>query len=129
MSKFSHENNDKILSSGVYPSSWKTSTVLSFPKPGKLHTNPENFRPISLTSCVGKLLEKIINVRLNFFLEHNKCLPPNQFGFRKMHSTINALSKFTSDVSSALDLTIKGMLFVYHLTCGKLMIQHGDMEF
>ena len=94
---------NKILSSGVYPSSWKTSTVLSFPKPGKLHTNPENFRPISLTSCVGKLLEKIINVRLNFFLEHNNCLPPNQFGFRKMHSTIDALSKFTSDVSSALN--------------------------
>ena len=94
---------NKIFSSGTYPSIWKKSTVLSFPKPGKIHSNPENYRPISLTSCVGKLLEKIVNVRLNFFLEHNRNIPQCQFGFRRMHSTIDALNKFTSDVSTSLN--------------------------
>jgi len=91
-----------IFSTGVYPTQWQSSIVLSFPKPGKPHTSEENYRPISLTSCTGKLLEKIINTRLNFILEEQKSFPPNQFGFRKMQSTIDALNKFTSDINSAL---------------------------
>ena len=94
---------NKIFDTGIYSPQWQSSTVLSFPKPGKNSTLEENFRPISLTSCVGKLMEKIINNRLTFFLESNNHLPPEQFGFRKMHSTIDALNRFTTDISKSLN--------------------------
>ena len=95
---------NKILSSGDYPSEWRTSLVLSFPKPGKIPNCPENFRPISLTSCTGKLLEKIINTRITIFLEAGNHIPKHQFGFRKMQSTSDALNKFISDVGGALNM-------------------------
>ena len=60
---------NKIYDSGTYPSQWQSSIVLSFPKPGKELTKEENYRPISLTSCIGKIMEKIINTRLTIVLE------------------------------------------------------------
>ena len=94
---------NKIFDSGIFPTLWRTSTVLSFPKPGKIPTIEENYRPISLTSCVGKLMEKIINTRLTIILENSRLIPSHQFGFRKMHSTIDALNKFSTDIINALN--------------------------
>ena len=94
---------NKIYLTGEYPRRWQSAIVLSFPKPGKPSTIEENYRPISLTSCVSKLMEKIINTRLSIVLENSKLIPDNQFGFRRMHSTTDALNKLTTDVNNSLD--------------------------
>ena len=52
-------------------------------KPGKAKTEATSYRPISLTSCMVKLLERIINTRLKWFLETEKLLVPQQAGFRE----------------------------------------------
>ena len=41
------------------------------PKPGKDPAKPNNYRPIALTSCLCKTLERIINKKLTWFLESN----------------------------------------------------------
>ena len=43
--------------------------------------------PIGLTSCVGKLVERMINTRLVWHLEKNNIITPEQAGFRQHHST------------------------------------------
>ena len=48
------------LENGYYPDRWKSAIVAHFPKKGKDLSNPQNYRPISLLSVVGKLLEKVI---------------------------------------------------------------------
>ena len=45
---------------GLFPSLWGKATILSFLKPGKPRNEATSFRPIALTSCVCKLLEKIV---------------------------------------------------------------------
>ena len=94
---------NKIFCTGEYPKQWQSAIVLSFHKPGKPTTIEENYRPISLTSCVSKLMEKIINIRLSIILEGEKLIPDDQFGFRRMHSTTDALNKFTTDIHNSLD--------------------------
>lgn len=89
---------NRVWSEGVFPLQWKIATVLSFPKPEKPAELPSSYRPIALTSCVWKLLEKMVNVRLVRYLEVNKYLPSLQFGFRRMHSTTDSLIRFTSDI-------------------------------
>jgi len=37
---------------------WKKSIIIMIPKPGKDHTIPSSYRPISLLSCLSKLFEK-----------------------------------------------------------------------
>ena len=56
-------------SSHSFPSIWKTSSIIPIHKMGKPLESPASFRPISLTSCVSKLFERIILSHLLFFLE------------------------------------------------------------
>ena len=44
---------------------------------------PENYRPITILSCLGKLFTSVINNRLTVFVESNNLLWENQAGFRK----------------------------------------------
>lgn len=92
---------NQIWSRAEYPLSWQMATILSFPKPNKPPGLESSYRPISLTSCVGKLMEKVVNYRLTHVLENNKMLPPHQYGFRHMHSTTDALIRVTSDIHLA----------------------------
>ena len=94
---------NRAFDSGTVPEQWLKSITLSFTKPNKPPNEEESQRPISLTSCPGKIMEKILNTRLTYYLESNNHLPNNQFGFRRMHSTIDALNKFISDITTALN--------------------------
>ena len=69
-------------SSHSFSSIWKTSSVIRIHKMGKPLDSPASFQPISLTSCVSKLFERIILSRVLFFLESNSILSPRQAGFR-----------------------------------------------
>ena len=80
-----------ILSTQYWPTFFKTSLMIFIPKPGKDHTNPLNFRPISLIEILAKILEKIITKRLLFYLEYNNLIPESQFGFRAGRSTNHSL--------------------------------------
>ena len=50
-------------------------------------TLPENYRPITILSCMGKLFTVMLNTRLNTFLEVNNILNETQCGFRASYST------------------------------------------
>ena len=59
---------NKIWFTGKLPPSWLHPIVVSIPKPSKPAHLPSSYRPISLTSNVCKLFEKMIVCRLNWFL-------------------------------------------------------------
>lgn len=50
--------------SGSLPTAWKCAVIAPIPKPNA----PEQFRPISLLSCVGKTLERMVLARLKWAL-------------------------------------------------------------
>ena len=58
-----------IWETGNVPKSWKEATIFPIPKPGKDNTNPDNYRPIALTSCICKTLERMINERRVWYLQ------------------------------------------------------------
>ena len=53
---------------GKFPESWELATIIPIPKPGKDHAEPTNYRPIALTSCLCKTLERMINKSLVWYL-------------------------------------------------------------
>ena len=56
---------------GQFPESWELATIIPIPKRGEDHAEPNSYRPIALTSCICKTLERMINVRLVWYLESN----------------------------------------------------------
>ena len=73
---------NKHWKDSTFPKSWKEALLLPIPKPGKDHYNPLNYRPIALTSCICKTVERMVNERLVWYLEKNKILTKLQCGFR-----------------------------------------------
>lgn len=84
------------------PRDWKEATVLAFPKPGKDSLLPRNYRPIALTSCVCKLMEKIVNIRLVRYLEYHSIINPHQYGFRRCRGTTDSLIRLQNYIKSNL---------------------------
>ena len=66
--------------------------------PGKDHSNPSNYKLISLTSCLVKTLEKMINGRLVEYMKQNKIFSEIQCGFRRYKSTIDHLVRMDTFV-------------------------------
>ncbi|GFX90413.1 putative RNA-directed DNA polymerase from transposon X-element [Trichonephila clavipes] len=74
-----------------FPSNWREAIVIPILKPGKVTTDPLSYRPIALTSCFCKTFERMVNTRLVYVLEKEKCISPLQSGFRKGRSTLDNL--------------------------------------
>ncbi|KAM7303544.1 hypothetical protein ISCGN_013496 [Ixodes scapularis] len=77
---------NQIWNTGKLPRYVKHAIVCFIPKPGK-QLKLENLRLISLTSCVGKLLERIIQTRIQEYMKEHRLFTNQMFGFRKHLST------------------------------------------
>lgn len=95
------EEYNRIWSQGNIPISWKIGLVIPIPKDGKNKHTETNYRPITLLSCLGKILEKMINRRLITELEEKKRLNENQFAFRPGKSTDDYFTELENIISKA----------------------------
>ena len=89
-------------SEGIVPVAWKQGVIIPILKPEKPEEIASSYRPITLLSCMGKLLEKIIQSRLQFLIEKSELLLPMQSGFRKGKSTIDILLRIEHQVRQTL---------------------------
>ena len=76
------------------------------PKPGNDSSDPNNYRPIALTSCLCKMMEMMVNNRLMWVLESKGLMASEQCGFRKKtktkkNSTADNLVRFDSYIRNA----------------------------
>ena len=84
--------------SHTFPSCWKPSTIIPIHKPRKPTSSPSSFRPISLTSCISKLFERLILSRLTFHLESNHLLSTFQAGFRPGRSSLDQILTLSQSI-------------------------------
>jgi len=114
---------NKIWNTGEIPKSWKHAIVIPILKPGKDKFSSEGYRPISLLNTMCKILEKIIDSRLRWFLEKTRYLSPQQNGFRKHRSTYNSLHEIQKDITKSLESN--QVLGLVALDIAKAMTPHG----
>ena len=82
---------NKLWEDGAFPDSWSSSTLIPILKHRKPRADPASYRPISLSSCASKILERMVNGRLRVYLISNKLLSPHQNGFRPGRSMADSL--------------------------------------
>ncbi|CAK9828030.1 RNA-directed DNA polymerase from mobile element jockey [Anthophora retusa] len=75
---------NELYTKHVVPTEWKNVHVLFIPK-----TDRKGFRPITLSSCLCKLFERLVKNRLNWWCEHHDIIHPTQSEFRRGRSCID----------------------------------------
>ena len=90
------------LQCGKFPSSWKSALVIALFKKG-IKSDPSNYRPISLLSCVGKVFERVVYKYIYNFLIDNSLLYKYQSGFMHGHSTVHQLIEIYHNICIALE--------------------------
>lgn len=89
-----------IWTTGNIPKLWKQAIIVPIAK-NQNCSDPTNYRPIALTSCTCKILERMINDRLTWYLEKNKLITNIQSGFRKNRSAIDQLVRLETFIRDA----------------------------
>ncbi len=95
---------NKSLQSGAVPIDWKTADVTPIFKKGSREI-PGNYRPISLTSIICKILESIIRDKVVDYLEKHALIKNTQHGFRKNRSCLTNLLEFYHNLINVHDKT------------------------
>ena len=90
------------LSAGYMPSAWKIAVVVPILKEGKDQRLATSYRPISLLSCIGKLLESLVSQYLQVWCDQQGLLPAHQAGFRRNKSTSDPIVRLVCDVALAM---------------------------
>ena len=93
---------NKSMQLGIFPDKLKIAKVIPLHKGGKTDVI-NNYRPISILSSLSKIYEKIINNRLNNFLNKYNIISDYQFGFREGMSTTLALTDIYDQFQNNLD--------------------------
>ena len=79
-----------IFNSGIFPESWSKGIIVPVFKKGD-PTLVDNYRAITLSSCMSKLFTSILNSRIYSWAEQHDKLSDAQFAFRKERSTVDAI--------------------------------------
>ena len=93
---------NRSIQEGKYPTLWKIANVMPLFKKGDKR-QVSNYRPISLISCVGKVLERIVFKHLYNFLHTNDLIYKNQSGFLPGHSTVYQLIDIYNQICKSFD--------------------------
>lgn len=89
---------NKTWQTNTIPKAWKNSIIIPILKKDKPSEEMKSYRPISLTSCISKLAERMINNRLYWWLETSGFLNANQAGFRTGQRTEDQLFRLTQKI-------------------------------
>jgi len=92
---------DLILSSEVFPTSWKTATVTPIHQAAP-QTVVQNYRPVALLPSLSKVFEKLLHKHVHSYLENHKLLKPNNCGFRKKTFYLNFIAGYLSQFVPSL---------------------------
>lgn len=102
MEEYLLEVLNQAWTTGKIPQRWKEGLVVPIPKADKDPTIPANLRPITLVSCVGKTLERMVNRRLTQLLEAKGVFGARQHGFRSGHGVDTYLADLEEDIDASI---------------------------
>ena len=91
---------------GKYPDSFKTTRVIPLYKAGSKQ-EVKNYRPISLSPILSKVLERIVCGQTRKYLEKEKIIPDTQYGFRPGHQINHLLQNLVNEVMANKNKKLK----------------------
>ncbi len=93
---------NRSIQESNYPNNWKIANVMPLFKKGD-KSSPSNYRAISLISCVGKVMERVVFKHIYNYLKDNSLIYKHQSGFLPNHSTVYQLIDIYNQITKAFD--------------------------
>jgi hypothetical protein len=90
---------NKSWREGVCPQAWKDAVIVPIFKPGRPEGQLDSYWSINLTSCLVKVMERMVGKRLQHLTESRGMLNPDQSGFRPQQSTENQVIRLSQAIS------------------------------
>ena len=94
---------NQSLQKGIFPPLWKLANQCPLPKT-KAATSKTNYRPISLLSCLSKVMERLVFNVMYKYLSENNLLTPKNSGFKENDGTINQLILLVHNIYNNLEV-------------------------
>ena len=117
----------KSIEDGQIPDDWREANITVIHKKGS-RADPGNYRGVSLTSVVGKLLERLVKNQMDVFIENNELMRDSQHGFRRGRSTQTNLIEFQNvttkwnDDGECFDVVFLDFSKAFDVVCHKRLM-------
>lgn len=90
-----------FLKKNCFPTKWKKARIILIPKKKGDREDLRIYRPICLIPEITKVFERILNNRIVAHLDNTGGLSDAQYGFRRNHSTVDAIMEVKSRTETA----------------------------
>ena len=117
----------RSIDDGQIPDDWKEANITAIHKKGS-RAEPGNYREVSLTSVVGKLLERLVKNEIDAFIENHDLLKNSQHGFRRGRSPQTNLIEFANvttkwnDNGNCFDVLFLDFSKAFDVVCHKRLL-------
>ena len=101
--------------------------ITMIPKKASNSTNPKDYRPISLTSNVAKIAEKMVSYKLKEFLKQNNVIIKQQSGFRNHRQTKDNLLFITQKISEQFNRRKKVLAIFFDIAAAFDKVWHKGL--
>ena len=116
-----------VILTGNYPQIWRSALVVAILKPGKPADDPASYRPISLLSCLFKLLERIVLNRIKGFV--TLAVPKEQAGFQEGRDTTEQVLALTTHIEAGMEKKLKTGAVLVDLSAAYDTVWTGGLLF
>ncbi|KAF2362703.1 Reverse transcriptase domain [Trinorchestia longiramus] len=117
------QGNRSAIATDKFPDQWKHSIIKPLHKAGDINT-ASNYKPISLSPVLSKILEKVILNQFSTHLEKSNLLHQNQYAYKKHTSTQDALLNITEKIYSDIDKKNVSLLLLLDLSKAFGSVEH-----
>ena len=93
----------KSMETTKIPDEWRDATIAPIFKQKGSRSDPGNYRPVSLTNVVGKIMERIVKNELTAHIEMNRLMSDSQHGFRSGRSVQTNMVDFLNSTTKWID--------------------------
>jgi hypothetical protein len=120
--------NETVKQSNI-PQSWKNSVISMIPKKQHNSSNPKDYRPISLTSCIAKLAERLMLKKIKNFMDKNHIIIKQQSGFRKQRQTKDNIFYLTQKAIESINRGKKMCTIFFDIASAFDKVWHDGLIF
>lgn len=97
--KFLLEIFNESWRTNTCPAKWREAIIIPILKKGKPPSKIDSYRPVSLTSCIAKTMERMVTSRLSYLTESNGWWSNDQAGFRARRLCEDQTLRLTQSIS------------------------------